>query len=254
MPRFVPLSNADPLPLIGSAAEHALWDLKREPTNSKYELAKDVAALANHFGGTILIGAQEYRGHIQSYFPHPVETIQKIESDISSAVDSRCSPRPTLNFARFNEGGGCVLAVNVWPNISNICGVKVKTDKSSDTGTDSWVFPVRIANQTGFVKPESFSMYMLPELRRTLLLLYAIPSEANIIIFQNGNTLTSKARIIEIREDTNSLIIAKDSLRPRQVVSFPLDSVRNVYKDICNSSGVEEVDESTLGWRIYINV
>jgi Putative DNA-binding domain len=248
LPKFVPLTATGSLPPTGSAAEDALWDLKRTPSQDKFELAKDVAAFANHFGGTILIGAQEQRGHVQSYYPLSLAEIDATEKDITAAVRARCSPVPTFNFARFNHDAGWVLAVNVWPIISTICGVRIKGDTTDGWGDHAWIFPVRIGNHTTTVRPESFPMYMLPELRRTLLLLHAIPEGAQIVLKDAGSTVFTNGKIIEINEDTNTIVLSHDPLRAYHAKSYPLDAIKSVHKTIPSPSSEAAAAAPPMWW------
>ncbi len=62
MPLFRPLIKPWPLPSIGAAnTERAVLDWKTRLAEKSFERAKDIAAFANHLGGTLLIGACEVK-------------------------------------------------------------------------------------------------------------------------------------------------------------------------------------------------
>ncbi|MBK9035465.1 MAG: ATP-binding protein [Myxococcales bacterium] len=84
-------------------AEHALWDLKERLSHIEYEKAKDVAAFANHLGGTILIGAQEDRSsQVLTYNPLTSKEADDSEKAIAQAINNRCRPTPLINFERIS--------------------------------------------------------------------------------------------------------------------------------------------------------
>jgi hypothetical protein len=247
--RFEPLTEGMSLPAIGSGAEQALWDLKQGLSTKPYHLAKDVAAFANHYGGTLLIGAEEEHEQVKQYHPMTIDTLRAAEAAFHSAVTLLCSPKPQLNYARFEKDSGWVLAVNVWPSIATIIGVKVLADKQRcGYGADAYVFPVRIVNHSDTITPAEFPMHMLPALRRTLLLLYAIPTRALITLFTpspSGNSAfdnsTNGYRLSRIDEPRNVAVFMSGDNRERRVA---LDAVLRVH---CDKE--EETDER---WTVTI--
>ena len=64
---YIPLSRPRPLPNVDTEIESAVQDWKAEPAASAFERAKDVAAFANHYGGTLLLGAIENSGRLARY-------------------------------------------------------------------------------------------------------------------------------------------------------------------------------------------
>jgi hypothetical protein len=156
MPHFEPFLESSVLPPVGSGYERATLDLKgRGGVVSAFHKAKDVAAFANHLGGTLLIGAKETAGVVGEYEPLDESTANSIQKGFSQAVRERCSPRPLVNFARVPCGVGWVLAVNVWPYIGQVVGVRVKADKTADGfGDDAYAFPMRTGVDSSYLLPE----------------------------------------------------------------------------------------------------
>ncbi|HEY2515734.1 MAG TPA: ATP-binding protein, partial [Polyangiaceae bacterium] len=90
----------DKLPDKSTTVETAVLDLKETYAPDKsFEMAKDVAAFANHLGGTLLIGAKEVDGKIGEYNGVPPELAEKIRTGFSLATKERCSPRPIYDFS-----------------------------------------------------------------------------------------------------------------------------------------------------------
>ena len=75
MSLFQPLAETSRLPDVGEGYERATLDLKLKGEVKKgFHLAKDVAAFANHLGGTLLIGAKEKDGRVDFYVRRPRTT------------------------------------------------------------------------------------------------------------------------------------------------------------------------------------
>ncbi len=88
-------------------------------------------------------------------------------------------------------------------------------------------------------------MYMLPELRRIVLLLYAIRAggDGESIIVRSSTQITGDGRLVEVSERENYILIATDPLRIGQVKRYPLDAVRHIYK----------FKDDPVAWRILID-
>src|SRR5947209_3105685 len=110
MPVFIPYTDSTSLPAIGAGFEQAVLDFKLEAeTTDAFQRAKDVAAFANHLGGTLLVGAKEANGVVAAYVPLTFAVATQVQDGFSQAVSQRCSPRPLIDFARVPSGAGVVL-------------------------------------------------------------------------------------------------------------------------------------------------
>jgi hypothetical protein len=223
-----------PLPAIGDGYERATLDLKlRVDAKKGFHAAKDVAAFANHLGGTLLVGAQETNGCVGKYEPLDEPTANASHAAISQAVRDRCSPRPLIDFVRRPHQAGIVLAVNVWPYIGQVIGVAVKCRKEHDGyGDDAYVFPVRVGVDSVYLLPEQLPMFMLPEVRRVVILLQRIPQgepvRVRIGTYPEGAIFD--ASMGDVNELANAVIVFKDSKISNPRI-FPLDQVSTVVKD-----------------------
>jgi hypothetical protein len=236
---FTPILDASRLPKRGEGYERATLDLKETASPKPgFHHAKDVAAFANHLGGTLLIGAQETDGRIGEYKPLTEQTVTAIQAAFSQAVRDRCSPHPLFDFARFPLDGGVVLAVNVWPYIGQVVGVAVKNEKRQDGfGEDSYAFPIRVGIDATYLLPEQLPMFMLPEVRRFVILLRAIPRDTVISLVFNRRTgypHRPAAKVIEVDELGNSVkfleILEGGGPRPGIDKFVPLDKIETVYR------------------------
>lgn len=172
MPLFVRFSE---LPPKEQTIERPILDLKKQVSlKNHFELAKDVAAFANHLGGALLIGATEVEGHVGEYEGLPLAFADKVQTSFSLAVAQRCSPKPVLDFERFDasEKGRVVLAVFVEPYVGgHPIGVEVKGAEKSN----AYAFPIRSGKDAVYLLPEQLAMFSEPKLRRTFIMMSAIP-------------------------------------------------------------------------------
>lgn len=168
-----PIDNTSDLPNIGDS-ESLYLDFKAAPTESAFEIGKDVAAFANASGGTLLIGAaQEPGGRLKEFVP--IEDIVAVERSYENAIRDRCRPRPmvTLNAVECDGSGGQVLAVNVQPFPGQPVGVyiPVKEQKGMKAIEDLFHYPIRVNRYTKAILPETLAMYVDARIRRIAILL-----------------------------------------------------------------------------------
>ncbi|MBK6692428.1 MAG: ATP-binding protein [Myxococcales bacterium] len=126
MPRFAPITTAAHLPAADSAYERSTLDFKATSSpKPTFEQAKDVAAFANRFGGTILIGFEERGdGRVGVLKPLTESYAAGVKNAVSNAVRDRCRPSPTVDIDVIAVGEDQrVLAVNVSPFFGQPVGV-----------------------------------------------------------------------------------------------------------------------------------
>jgi schlafen family protein len=157
--------------------ETEVFDLKLEIEGwSAIKIAKHVAEFANHLGGTLLIGAKEEGGRIGYFKTLNAQDETAVRKRISDAVEQHCNPLPLFESVPVSHDGGFFVAVNVPPVLGGVVGVRVKTLKTdADYGGDTFFFPARVGVSGGHITPATMHTHMLPELRRTMVILRAIP-------------------------------------------------------------------------------
>src|SRR5258708_6219854 len=81
-----------------------------------WELAKDIAAFANHVGGTILVGAAE-QADGTAVFPGVAEPMAKdLAREYENAAKDKCKPRPLISIDAIQLASDkVVVAINVEP-------------------------------------------------------------------------------------------------------------------------------------------
>lgn len=236
---MVAITQTRQLPPLGSP-ETAYLDFKRTYATGtplqydSFELGKDVAALANALGGTILVGAQEVASTLHVYLPRDDDEVKRTIRAIEDAVRDRCSPSPVVSMEKIHYESGCILAVNVSAFPSQPVGVWVRGDKEDGYGDPTWTFPVRVGTQTKFFRPEQLAMLMLPELRRVAIALADIEQNTEVFLHTASRTVHNTpypvtflssdplANVLIIREFASNGGLAD--------VAVPLDGVRSVWR------------------------
>ncbi len=202
------------LPDPGAAFERAVLDLKGSYSDEhSFHLAKDVAAFANHLGGTVLVGAWEENGRVGRYNGLTESDFSETQERISKAVRDRCSPRPYFDFSRFNlDSARYVLAVEVPPHIDVPVAVKTKADKNTDGyGGEAWTYPVRTGSHSAFLLPEQLAMLSVPQVRRAQVLLSQIRAVESVVVTivtnsQGGIHTWQDARVHSVDVSTNTVL------------------------------------------------
>jgi hypothetical protein len=226
--RFRPLLDVSDLPSIGSGFERDTFDLKTSYDLTKTaDMAIDVAAFANHLGGTVLVGAAESKGVVGAYKPMHKADCNDLKNAISKAVGARCRPSPRIDLVPLEKDAGHVLAVNVWPQLGGPVGVRVDADKSKGGyGGGAWIFPVRTGTDAHYVDPENLAMYMLPQIRRVVVLLAQIPTGAKVRCRIYENNQWADRRLDGFDVERNLLFLVAGE----KTTHVPLDGLERVFQ------------------------
>jgi hypothetical protein len=244
MPRFEPIASAEALPKEQVEIERPMLDAKKDVEPGKtFEIAKDVAAFANHRGGTIVYGAVEQDGRIAKYLPFEPGYAAQLKETIEREVVHRCDPRPMVEVELISLADKTVVAVNVWPYIGQVVGVKVFADKArGGYGGEAFAFPVRVGSQCNYLAASEVAMFMIPQVRRSAILIDGIPRDKAVQVKwanknEGGRDGADDYLLVSVDESQNCFSVKRgDSIR-----TLPLDRVQTVY-------------EAKNGWRIFLDV
>jgi len=218
------------------------WDATR-PTDG-FELAKDVAAMANTLGGAVLFGAKGSGDFLASYEPVTQDAANEIKRLVEQAVRDRCSPVPNFSVDPIQVAEAppaFVVAVNVSPYPGQLVGVEVKRGEAK-CGADMkqpeilhW-FPYRIGTHTKGLRPEQLPMYLDPRVRRIVQVLSpAIGSRMQVItrgvappgVCTYLVTVTS----VDIAENALSFtMVSGSATHSPEAISVPLDGVLHAWR------------------------
>jgi hypothetical protein len=216
-------------------------DCKKEAATSTFEMAKDIAAFANHLGGTLLIGAIEQGEVLRQYHGVPSKITGQVITDYQTAVANRCWPRPVIDpelYQHPSDSTKNIIALNVQPSL-DLVSVSLKGDKAFEGyGGDAYVFPVRSGNLTRYLIPGQIAMFMTPQIRRVAVMIARIPSHATVNIveerintFKGTRTLQSHERRFVTLSEEDNLVTFLDAAPSEAAHHIPLDLIRSVYRD-----------------------
>lgn len=214
-------------PPLGTSEDHRL-EFKAQAVADRYELAKDVVALANAQGGTLLVGAVEQQGLLLKYLPMAAEEAPKVGRAYEEAVRDRVRPAPVFHIRQLPVEGGVVVAVNVEPFPGQVIGVRLSKEECKRE--DVYHFPYRVGTQTRFLTPEQVPMFVDGKLRRVAILLeQAKGARVNVrlSVAVNGGAYSPTATISRVDVMTNTLELSYVDQSSTSVM-VPLDFVSSV--------------------------
>ena len=118
---------------LGETSESIHWDYKQTFNSKKLEdIAIDLAAFANIFGGTLLIGVAEKSDgakKVASGFV-PGINVEEIKKTVHTHISEIISPKIEVQIVPIEISGNLVVAINVEPSI-NLVGVCLDRDRRS---------------------------------------------------------------------------------------------------------------------------
>lgn len=228
------------LPRVAEAhlRERSWFDVKiTYGPGSHAEMAKDVAAFANAWGGALIVGASESLTGPDYSHPLSQEYAVKIEAEFDQAVRDFCRPSPVVHIRAIpapDIDGKVVLVVNVEPVVDQPVAARHATNQHM------WSFPMRVGRDTEFIMPEQLPLYVNSKARRAkLLLLRALDGGGEIDFFmvpdgpaKHSHIQGADAFMLEaVDSDGSGSFIMRDHRGDLggQRVTIPLDDVEAVW-------------------------
>jgi len=235
------------LPELGSGHEHQAVDFKSHiPERAAFELAKDVAAFANAAGGCLIHRAHEDRRtkSLGRYESMTSEEAGRVVDAYDQSIKDRCFPAPSWFPAKLDHDGGILVAINVQPFPGQLVGVKVRGDKEDGFGDSAYVFPVRIGTQTRCLQPGELAMYMVPQVRMTVVALEGIPEKdrQRVTLIQH---VGSSRQMPKDDAQIAAVEPEKNALRFSNGVTWPINRIRAVWHN--GRQWCISVDEADMG-------
>jgi schlafen family protein len=215
-----------------------IYDLEKEDV--RFDIASDVAAFANAFGGSILVGVHE-RGGRAIGIPG-IAHVSRLLDEIATALRQHCVPVPGTPVehaltvtpevaARILASGATtpnspvtVVALNVQPDSRGPIGVR--GSPRGQSLEDFYKFPVRINDQTRFLDPTELPMWMNTHERRIAVRIRAIPEGSAVRVFCEGDNPT--VNLVGVNEGQ---AVATFSLAGEGEANVPLTHVTAVWQE-----------------------
>jgi hypothetical protein len=253
---WTPLDQENARPRLRSAVEHAYFDFKQrydqDDPATICEVAKDIAAFANHLGGTILVGAVEGRGESRGRAVAFYSTPIAATSGLVATASALCRPVPIVSterielelpalnelLARPSTEPVELVAINVPPMLSTPVGAPV-CDGTGKRLSDAYRFPIRTVDRTRFLRPEELAFHMNTRERQILLQLEAIPpterDPVTVWSYDMGTGLKPPRRTCAIVGLDAAHLIVSIEMRQKEgkpvLARTPLVYVRAVWHD-----------------------
>jgi hypothetical protein len=187
--RFRPIEREEDLPNGDGSGESFVLDYKSLIiVDAWWELAKDIAALANHVGGTLIIGAKEPApgGRPNYHGLADAETCEAVRVAYEQAAREHCLPRPIVRPVSIKLATGVwVVAVNVEPFPDAPVGARapgVNRNNHPET-SPAFSFPIRVGRHTQWITPDQLPLLTDVKIRRAIVLLEAIPIEHKVTLW-----------------------------------------------------------------------
>lgn len=181
-----------------------------------------------------MIGAgEDGRDAIKQYVPLTDVEAKHVEQRYGDAVRERCSPQPFFELARIPKDGGFVVAINIWPFPGQAVGVRGSIDKSVEgSGMDAHLFPLRSGRSTTNILPEQLPMLMLPEVRRTMIMLAAIP-QGEVVAVSHATYYENvmELRVVSVDGFANTVAFERSSTSGTWRLFVPLDQIESAWKE-----------------------
>lgn len=240
------MENSGQLPTAGQlnhrAREKSDLDFKRFVDRARpWEHAKDIAAFANALGGVILVGADDASGNLV-YCGVQGQTVSDVRAIYEQAAQL-CSPQPAVDVVPIVQGHVELVAVNCEPYLDELVAAPAGSrdrNGSELKHPNAWVFPIRRASQTDFIRPENLGAYMDRTVRRAVVLLEGIflAARANVVlIYVQANAQApsfSTGQLLEIAAERNFARFLVQLGGHAHKVHIPLRDVEDVWEHANN--------------------
>lgn len=166
---------------IGETSECIHWDYK-QAFNSKDSdaIAIDLAAFANTYGGTLLIGVTEKKENglkVASGFVPNID-VEEIKKHVFTNILDLISPKIDVKIVQFDVSGNVVVAINVEPSVNL---VSVCLDKNQQ----SFCFPYRTEYGNRYMSFQEVEKRMMDNKTRAMYLKLKklIPSKGRVTLY-----------------------------------------------------------------------
>lgn len=166
---------------IGKTSENIYWDYKQEFNDDKAsEIALDLAAFANTYGGSLLIGVSEKcvdgRKVANDFFN--VDNYEKIKSSVYTKIFDLIFPHIDVQVIPIKVDDIMIVAINVEPSI-NLVGVCLDKNKRQ------FSFPYRTSYGKRYMSFEEIEKRMMDNKTRAMYLKLKkhIPTKGKVTLY-----------------------------------------------------------------------
>jgi hypothetical protein len=233
------ISTPEQVAALANEPEGPTIDYKGDADPAEWwELAKDIAAFANHLGGVIIVGAYEPNG-LPSIRGLPPEKASALANAYENVAKERCRPSPLVTCEKIPWSDGReVLAVNVQAHASGLVGARfyALNTKGEKVAANAWQFVMRVGKHNQELPLEQAIMHMSPHARRIAILLEGIPTSAHIKLAlrrpaEKGLHVPVTATLTRFSVESNTADFHLSSGFNENAHGVPLDDIEAVWID-----------------------
>jgi|CZKU01.1.fsa_nt_gi hypothetical protein len=233
------------------------YDLSTSAT--RYDIAKDVAAFANAYGGSLIVGVLERGGKVVKL--EGVADVSKLTKEVATALQRHCEPCPSTpeeheitvspsDAARLlaprcppPSSAITLVTLNVRPDPRSPIGVK-PLGAGSQAMAETYRFPVRVDDHTRFMPPTELPMWMNSHERRIAIQLRTLGPRAKVRAFhlphggQDGDWVDVN---LEAVDEANQIAVFT-SETGKAVANVPLTFISAVWVEPFDETCSVQVD------------
>lgn len=233
-------------------------DYKSDVDNvSPSELAKDLAAFANHLGGVLLVGAFEEKS---TGLPNlrGVEPKKATAATLAyeNAAKDHCRPSPVVTFEHIPwSDGRVILAVNVQASLAFVC--------ARAQSPNSWQFTVRTGRHNPPLSPDQATMHLSTHSRRVALLLASIADPTRVqLVYRHPARPRAPWPVVlrtwSLERNVAAFTMIRESIVRGLEQTVPLDDIETAWSDddgkwSVRLTGYFDIDDSqTIVYRSHV--
>lgn len=230
-----PIRRRENIPRIDDS-ETLYLDFKAKPTDSPFEIGKDVAAFANASGGTLLVGAVASGKKLLKF--QPLDDASSTVVTYENAINARCRPRPavTWELVSFDNAGSQVLAVNIEPFLGQLVGVHIPKNeqKGMKPIEGLYHYPLRVNDHTQAILPENLAMHIDARNRRIAIILEPLVGTRAVLqsVYKNksinNGPLFNLATIKKVSISDNTVELAT---KKSNAYHLPIDLIHSIGRN-----------------------
>ncbi len=212
---------------LGETSESIHWDYKQSFNSKKLEdIAIDLAAFANTFGGTLLIGVAEKSDGVKKVASGfvPGINVEEIRKTVHTHISEIISPKIDVQVVPIEVSGNLVVAINVEPSI-NLVGVCLDRDRRQ------YSFPYRTAYGNQFMIFEEVEKRMMDNKTRAMYLKLKkfIPERSKVRIYPTpkGNAQAEWTYEWIDKSENEFKLFCNDNLS----IGLPISTVDEIWEN-----------------------
>lgn len=217
---------------LGETSESIHWDYKQSFNPKKAEdIAIDLAAFANTFGGTLLIGVAEKSDGVKKVASGfvPQINVEEIRKTVHTHICEIIFPKIDVQVVPIDVSGNLVVAINVEPSV-NLVGVCLDKDRRS------FNFPYRTEYGNQFMTFEEVEKRMADNKTRAMYLKLKkyLPSGGKVNIYPAPIANNKIVWLFEwINNSENEIRLDQNGYRSIDVPISFIEEVWNGRGGIC---------------------